>query len=402
MPDTRATSEPGYEALGARKIVHVDMDAFYASVEQRDDPGLRGRPVIVAWKGKRSVVCAASYEARHFGVRSAMPAVTAERLCPEAIFVPPDFTRYKAVSMAIRAIFAQHTDAIEPLSLDEAYLDVTVNKTGLATATLVAKTIRQQIREQLNLTASAGVAPNKFLAKIASDWRKPDGLFVIQPHEAHTFLLTLPVGRIPGVGKVTEARMARAGIKLVGHIQARDLSGLEQHFGSYAQRLYELARGIDHTPVVSNRMRKQVSAEDTFPDDIPLIDCKSHIRRLVEKVWNASQKNARQARTVVLKMKTKEFVSLTRSHTPQHGIRTVEEFTRIALALCGKIEFGPQQLYRLAGVGLSNFARETERNALESAEESLEPRQQFPLLISNEIESSLDREPCATVDLRYD
>src|SRR3954469_20698816 len=171
------------------------MDAFYASVEQRDDPSLRGRPVVVAWRGNRSVVCAASYEARRFGVRSAMAAVHAERLCPDAIFIPPDFTRYKAVSQSVREIFKRHTDLIEPLSLDEAYLDVTRNKTGLPTATQVAKTIRRQIREELQLTASAGVAPNKFLAKIASDWRKPDGLFVIQPHDVDTFLPPLPVER---------------------------------------------------------------------------------------------------------------------------------------------------------------------------------------------------------------
>lgn len=174
---------PALEALGTRKIVHVDMDAFYASVEQRNDPALREHPVVVAWKGKRSVVCAASYEARRYGVRSAVSALHAERLCPQAIFVPPDFTRYKAVSLAVREIFSRHTDAIEPLSLDEEYLDVTVNETGLPTATLVGKTIRQQIRDELNLTASAGVAPNKFLAKIASDWKKPNGQFVIQPHE---------------------------------------------------------------------------------------------------------------------------------------------------------------------------------------------------------------------------
>ncbi len=179
-----------------RKIVHVDMDAFYASVEQRDDPQLRGRPVIVAWRGARSVVCAASYEARRFGVRSAMPAVRAERLCPEGIFLPPDFPRYRAVSRLVREIFKRHTDLIEPLSLDEAYLDVTENKTGLPTATRVAQTIREHIRTELHLTASAGVAPNKFLAKIASDWRKPDGLFVIQPKDIATFLPPLPVGRI--------------------------------------------------------------------------------------------------------------------------------------------------------------------------------------------------------------
>jgi DNA polymerase-4 len=186
-----------------RKIIHVDMDAFYASVEQRDDPQLRGKPVIVAWKGNRSVVCAASYEARAFGVRSAMPAVRAERLCPAAIFVAPDFTRYRAVSKSVREIFQRHTDRIEPLSLDEAYLDVTQNKTCLPTATQVARTIREQIRQELSLTASAGVAPNKFLAKLASDWRKPDGLFVIQPEEVDAFLVPLPVGRLPGVGKVT-------------------------------------------------------------------------------------------------------------------------------------------------------------------------------------------------------
>src|SRR6201998_2732359 len=202
--------------MAVRKIVHVDMDAFYASVEQRDDPKLRGKPVVVAWKGNRSVVCAASYEARRFGVRSAMPAVRAERLCPEAIFVPPDFPRYRAASQLAREIFSRHTDLIEPLSLDEAYLDVTENKSGLPTATRVAKAIREQIREELQLTASAGVGPNKFLAKIASDWRKPDGLFVIQPEDLDTFLPPLPIGRIPGVGKVTEKRLASLGIKTVG------------------------------------------------------------------------------------------------------------------------------------------------------------------------------------------
>src|SRR5713226_6428981 len=193
--------------MTVRKIVHVDMDAFYASVEQRDDPQLRGKPVIVAWRANRSVVCAASYEARRFGVRSAMPAIRAERLCPHAIFVPPDFTRYRAVSQLAREIFKRHTDLVEPLSLDEAYLDVTENKTGLPTATQVARTIREQIRTELNLTASAGVAPNKFLAKIASDWKKPDGLFVIQPDDVNSFLSPLPVGRLPGVGKVTEEKL---------------------------------------------------------------------------------------------------------------------------------------------------------------------------------------------------
>src|SRR5467141_508837 len=203
------------------------MDAFYASVEQRDDPQLRGKPVVVAWRGTRSVVCAASYEARGFGVHSAMPAVQAERLCPNATFLPPDFTRYRAVSRNVHEIFKRHTDLIEPLSLDEAYLDVTENKTGLPTATLVARTICEQIRQELNLTASAGVAPNKFLAKLASDWRKPDGLFVIQPEEIDAFLLPLPVGRLPGVGTVTGEKLANLRVQTVADLRKLDLPSLE-------------------------------------------------------------------------------------------------------------------------------------------------------------------------------
>jgi DNA polymerase-4 len=240
------------------------MDAFYASVEQRDDPQLRGKPVIVAWLGNRSVVCAASYEARSFGVHSAMPAKRAERLCPDAVIVPPDFTRYRQVSRSVREIFKRHTDLIEPLSQDEAYLNVTENKTGLATATLVARTIRQQIREELSLTASAGVAPNKFLAKLASDWRKPDGLFVIRPEEIDAFLLPLPVGRLPGVGKVTGERLATLGAQTVRDLRTLNLPVLEQHFGRYGQRLHELAFGIDHNQVVPDRPTQSISVEDTL------------------------------------------------------------------------------------------------------------------------------------------
>ena len=339
----------------ARKIVHVDMDAFYASVEQRDDPTLRGKPVVVAWRGNRSVVCAASYEARRFGVRSAMPAIRAERLCPEAIFIPPDFARYRAVSSATREIFKRHTDLIEPLSLDEAYLDVSENKTGLPTATRVAKTIRQQIRDELQLTASAGVAPNKFLAKIASDWRKPDGLFVIQPEDLPTFLPPLPVGRIPGVGKVTETRLKEIGVVKVGDLQAFESAALEAQFGRYGRRLYELARGIDHSEVIPDRPTKSISAEDTFERDIPLSETEALIRRLADKVWSASRKDGRVARTVVLKLKTSEFSILTRSHTPVVPPESCEELTAIALSLRERIDLGPAQRFRLVGVGLSNF-----------------------------------------------
>jgi DNA polymerase IV len=341
--------------MTGRKIIHVDMDAFYASVEQRDNPALRGKPVVVAWKGSRSVVCAASYEARTFGVRSAMPAVRAQRLCPEAIFVPPDFTRYRAVSQNVREIFQRHTDLIEPLSLDEAYLDVSENKTGLATATLVARTIRDQIRLELHLTASAGVAPNKFLAKMASDWRKPDGLFVIQPDDVDTFLLPLPVGRLPGVGKVTGEKLEKLEIKTVGDLRALDRSALEQQFGRFGLRLYELARGIDASAVVPDRPTKSISAEDTFEHDVPIAETEPMIRNLAEKVWAASRKESRTARTVVLKLKTSDFKLLTRSHTPPFPPSTCEQLTAIALGLRESVHLGPRQRFRLVGVGLRNF-----------------------------------------------
>jgi DNA polymerase IV len=331
------------------------MDAFYASVEQRDNPQLRGKPVIVAWLGNRSVVCAASYEARSFGVHSAMPAKQAERLCPAAIFVPPDFTRYRAVSYSVRGIFKRHTELIEPLSLDEAYLDVTENKTGLATATLVARTIREQIRKELNLTASAGVAPNKFLAKLASDWRKPDGLFVIQPQDIDAFLLPLPVGRLPGVGKVTGERLAKLGAQTVKDLRTLDLAVLELHFGRYGQRLHEFALGIDHNPVVPDRPTQSISVEDTFERDVLLAETEPMIRRLAEKLWSASRKESRTARTVVLKLKTSDFKILTRSHTPGCPLSSCEELTDMALKLRERVDLGPRQRYRLVGVGLTNF-----------------------------------------------
>ena len=349
-----------------RKIIHIDMDAFYASVEQRDDPELRGKPVVVAWRGNRSVVCAASYEARHFGVHSAMPAIRAERLCPDAVFLPPDFRRYRAVSRLAREIFKRHTDLVEPLSLDEAYLDVTENKTDLPTATRVARTIREQIREELKLTASAGVAPNKFLAKIASDWRKPDGVFVIQPEEVDSFLLPLSVGRLPGVGKVTEEKLKKLDVQTVGDLRRLDLSALEDHFGRYGVRLYELARGIDKSAVIPDRPTQSVSAEDTFEHDVPLTETEPMIRRLAEKTWTASRKELRIARTVVLKLKTSEFKILTRSHTPSAPPSSCEELTSIALSLRERVDLSPKQRFRLVGVGLSNF-RDPDHESVQAA-----------------------------------
>ena len=288
-----------------------------------------------------------------------MPVGLAKSLCPNAVFVPPDFPRYMAASQSAREIFAQYTDLIEPLSLDEAYLDVTENKAGLPTATRVAIAIRKQIKDELHLTASAGVAPNKFLAKIASDWRKPDGLFVITPENVAAFLPPLPVGRLPGVGRVTEEKLRRLGIRTVGELQNRDLATLENHFGRYGLRLYELARGVDDSLVVSHRPTQSISAENTFEQDIPLSQTEQVIRSLAQRVWSTSRKESRVARTVVLKLRTREFQILTRSHTPPAPPSSCEELINIALSLRERVDLGPQQLYRLVGVGLSNF-REVE------------------------------------------
>lgn len=343
--------------MGARrKIIHVDMDAFYASVEQRDDARLRGRPVIVAWRGARSVVCAASYEARRFGIHSAMPALRAERLCPKAVFVPPDFKRYKAVSRDVHAIFERYTDLIQPLSLDEAHLDVTEPKVALPSATAIARDIRRAIRAETRLTASAGVAPNKYLAKIASDWQKPDGLFVIPPKAVDAFLAPLPVGKLPGVGKVMKRKLAGMGVATVGDLRQCRLDTLETRFGRWGRRLYELARGRDDNPVTPHRPRLQVSTEDTFEHDLRLDQLEPHIRRLAAKTWaTATRRDDRIARTVVLKLKTRDFDVLTRSLTPPRPPASGRELADIACSLRERVERPEANLYRLVGVGMSGF-----------------------------------------------
>jgi DNA polymerase-4 len=339
-----------------RKIVHIDMDAFYASVEQRDDPALRGRPVVVAWRGARSVVCAASYEARKFGIRSAMPAMRAERLCPHAVFVPPDFSRYRAASRIVRGIFERHTDLVEPLSLDEAYLDVTENKLGLPSATAVATAIRASIREETQLTASAGIAPNKFLAKIASDYRKPDGQFVVRPHQALAFLGPLPVCRLPGVGKVMEAKLASLGVQQVSQLRVIGAAELERRFGRWGRRLHELSLGIDEHPVVSERPTLQVSAEDTFASDLYLDQIDDAVRVLAAKVWaSAAKEGERIGRTAILKLKTSDFQILTRSLTPPTPPASEAELVEIALGLRDRVGMPSRTRYRLVGVGLGNF-----------------------------------------------
>jgi len=343
-----------------RKIVHIDMDAFYASVEQRDQPDLKGKPVVVAWRGQRSVVCAASYEARRYGIRSAMPALRAEKMCPDAIFLPPDFPRYRTVSKQIRSIFLRHTDLVEPLSLDEAYLDVTENKTGLPSATAVAESVRREIREQTSLTASAGVAPNKFLAKIASDWRKPDGLFVIRPRQVEEFLKDLSVKKLPGVGKATQNTLGVMGVTVVGDLLKFDLRELEDRFGRFGVRLYNLARGVDNNEVRPDRPVKSISSEHTFETDLSLAELETPTRAAAERTWHQAAKSDRIGRTVVLKLKTSDFRTITRSITPPQRPASVDELSRHAARLLERVDLPPATRYRLVGVGLANFVDKDE------------------------------------------
>ena len=330
------------------------MDAFYASVEQRDDPALRGKPVVVAWRGARSVVCAASYEARKFGVRSAMPAVRAERLCPQAIFVPPDFGRYKAVSRQVREIFARHTDLIEPLSLDEAYLDVTSSITALPSATATAEAIRAAIREETQLTASAGIAPNKFLAKIASDFRKPRGFSVIGREEAVEFLAPRPVTTIWGVGKAFAATLEADGIRTISQLQQMEENDLMRRYGSIGQRLARLSRGIDDREVHLNDAAKSVSSETTFFEDIwRYDDLVPILRNLSEKVSWRLKKNDIAGQTVVLKMKTADFKLRTRNRKLEDPTQLADRIFRIGLELLEKETDGTK--FRLLGIGVTDL-----------------------------------------------
>jgi DNA polymerase IV len=336
-----------------RKIIHIDMDAFYASVEQRDDPALRGRPVAVGGSRERGVVAAASYEARVFGVRSAMPSVTARRLCPDLVFVKPRFDVYRAISEQIRAVFAEHTDLIEPVALDEAYLDVTQNRQGLPTATEVARAIRATIRARTGLVASAGVSYNKFLAKVASDFRKPDALFVITPAMGPAFVEDLAIGRFHGVGPVTEARMKALGILTGRDLRAQSLDELVARFGASAPYYYGVARGIDERPVRVNRVRKSIGAENTFAEDSS--DYGVLAERLVpilDKVWGAATTKEVRARTVTLKVKFADFEQITRARSLTGFVPDRTELERIVFGLLREL-MPLRRSVRLLGVSLS-------------------------------------------------
>mgnify|MGYP001462571097 CR=1 FL=1 len=338
-----------------RKIIHVDMDAFYASVEQRDNPELRGKPVAVGGSQQRGVVAAASYEARKFGVRSAMPSITAKRKCPDLIFVRPRFDVYRAISQRIREIFSEYTSLIEPLSLDEAYLDVTENKKGIASATQIAEEIRAKIRAETMLTASAGVSYNKFLAKLASDHNKPDGLFVITPKMGARFVETLPVEKFHGVGPATAAKMRRLGIETGLDLRGRSMAFLQQHFGKSGPYFYWIARGVDDRPVRPDRIRKSVGAENTFSTDLHrLEDAQQALTPIIEKVWRYCESHNIRGRTVTLKVKYTDFQQITRSRTGERPVATLVELQQISHVLLDPL-FPVTKGIRLLGVTLSSL-----------------------------------------------
>ena len=356
--------------LGLRKIIHVDMDAFFASVEQRDNPELRGKPVAVGGAGGRGVVAAASYEARKFGVRSAMPSVTAQRLCRDLIFVRPRFDAYKEASRQIRRVFEHYTPIIEPLSLDEAYLDVTDDRLGIGSATRIAELIRQEIRAKTRLTASAGVSYNKFLAKLASDQNKPDGMCVIRPGEGAQFVAGLPIRRFHGVGPKAESKMQALGIATGADLAAKDIAFLREHFGSMADYLFRAARGIDLRPVAAHRVRKSVGGERTFSEDIGSgAALREALENIIAIVWERIEAAGAKGRTVTLKMKFTDFQIMTRATSLPDFVSGREEFARLARALL-EAELPLRGPIRLMGLTLSG---------LEGADEEKPPRDEAQL-----------------------
>ena len=343
-----------------RKIIHVDMDAFFASVEQRDNPELKGKPVAVGGSRERGVVAAASYEARKYGVRSAMPSSTAYRKCPQIIFVKPRFERYKEVSGQIRAIFAEYTDLIEPLSLDEAFLDVTHNKKGIESATLIAKDIKKRIKETTGLTASAGISINKFIAKIASDYNKPDGITLVGPEKVELFLEKLAIEKFFGVGKVTAEKMKRLGIVDGKTLKEWTKEGLTSAFGKSGGFYYEIVRGNDNRPVNPNRIRKSLGAENTFSEDFhDLADMKMALDPIARTVYKRLEAANKWGKTLTVKVKFSDFTQITRSQTHDHVIDSLDEILEITFQIMDQIDWDNfTEGVRLLGITLSNFEGE--------------------------------------------
>lgn len=335
-----------------RKIIHIDMDAFYASVELLERPELKQRPVVIASHHPRAVIAAASYPARAFGLRSAMSMSQARQRCPDVVVIEPNFAKYHAVSEQIHQIFQQYTDLIEPLSLDEAYLDVTENLPQLPSATAVAVQIRERIWQSTGLTASAGVAPNKFLAKIASDWHKPNGICVIKPSQVQQFIQSLALKKIPGVGKVTQEKLKTLQLETLGDLQQIELSVLMQHFGKYGQQLHLYAQGIDERPVQAQRQRQQISKETTFDHDLNLLQCQPYWAALVSRVWQNLQQKNLQARGVTVKLKLKNFHVLQHSKSFKLALHSEQELSQSIALLLNEMQISAAWQFRLVGVGV--------------------------------------------------
>lgn len=351
--------------MSGRKIVHVDMDAFYASIEQRDDPSLRHRPVVVGGKpDSRGVVAACSYEARVFGIRSAMPCSQAWRLCPQTVFVPPRFEVYRDVSAQIRKVFRHYTPLIEPLSLDEAYLDLTECTQYGGSATLIARAIKRRIRQDTGLTASAGVSYNKFLAKVASDVDKPDGLTIIRPHQGEAFVASLPIGRFYGIGPVTEKKMRSLGIETGADLRRLSFSELEGYFGKSAGYFYNVARGQDERPVESSRERKSIGSETTFAEDLDEVPAMLEVLTgLAHSVAGHLQEHALRASTMTIKVKYSDFTQVTRSYSVVEGFEHADDMVVCLPWLLGRTD-AAQRAVRLLGVSVSGLKPASPRRQL--------------------------------------
>lgn len=344
-----------------RKIIHIDMDAFFASVELRDRPDLKHLPVVVSSHHPRAVICAASYPAREFGLRSAMSMSQARKICPQVVVIEPNFEKYRAVSAQIHQIFRRYTHTIEPLSLDEAYLDVTENFQHVPSATEVAMRIQAEIFQSTGLTASAGVAPNKFLAKVASDWHKPNGICVIKPTQVLNFIHDLPLKKIPGVGKVMQEKLKTLDLATLGDLQKIDESILIHHFGKYGRQLFLYAQGIDERPVQAERERQQISKETTFDDDFTLEQCHSYWPKLIDQVWHSLEKKQLNARGVSAKLKLKNFQVLQHSKSFKTPLTSRDDLVQVIQQLLNEMSISPELQFRLIGVGVYQLAaRNTE------------------------------------------
>ncbi|TCH63871.1 DNA polymerase IV [Acinetobacter sp. ANC 4862] len=347
-----------------KKIIHIDMDAFYASVELKDRPELKHLPVVIASHHPRAVVCAASYPAREFGLRSAMSMSQAKNRCPQVVVIEPNFEKYRAVSAQIHQIFQRYTPLIEPLSLDEAYLDVTKNLQNIPSATEVAMRIREDIFQATGLTASAGVAPNKFLAKIASDWHKPNGICVIKPSQVQNFIQDLPLKKIPGVGKVTQEKLKILQLETLGDLQQIDQAVLIQHFGKYGKQLFLYAQGIDERPVQTERERQQISKETTFDDDLTLIQCQDYWSKMMDQVWANLEKKQLCARGVSAKLKLKNFQVLQHSKSFKHPLENQKQLEDVLQQLLIEMQIPEHFQFRLIGVGVYQLSDQLDQPQL--------------------------------------